>query len=94
LEEEADSEDLLVVVCDTTKHACKKAVKGRKEWLAEFNGRLVCMETVKTCGQTAHAMTNDENVANEQLNQEPPNPKEREKKKHDEGFQEMDGHSR
>jgi hypothetical protein len=79
LEEEADLEGLLVV-CDITKPAHNAAVRGRKEWLAEFQCRPVCRKMVRTWGQTARATkTNDENVANEQ--QEPPNKKERGKKK-------------
>jgi hypothetical protein len=50
LEEEADSEDLLVI-CDATKPACKAAARGRKEWLAEFKGQPVCREMVRTWGR-------------------------------------------
>jgi hypothetical protein len=80
LEEEVDSEERLVICGDATKPACKMAVRRRKEWLAEFKGRPVCRESVRTWGQMACAtMTDDENVANEQ--QELPNKKEREKKR-------------
>jgi hypothetical protein len=50
LEEEADSEDLLVI-CDATKPACKAAARGRKEWLAKFKGQPVCREMVRTWGR-------------------------------------------
>jgi hypothetical protein len=67
----------LLVVCNTANTSYKKAVERWEEWLADFNGRPVCRETL---GSWASAtVENEENEADKL--QEPPNKKEREKTK-------------
>jgi hypothetical protein len=59
---EEGAEDLLVI-CDTTKQTYKKAVRARKDWLTEFKGLPVCAEMMRTWGQTARDMIEDEGGA-------------------------------
>jgi hypothetical protein len=52
-----------LLVHDTTKQTYKKAVRARKDWLTEFKGLPVCAEMMRTWGQMARDMIEDEGGA-------------------------------
>jgi hypothetical protein len=76
---EENTEAKLMVVSDTTKQSYKKAVKARKDWLAEFRGQPVCVEMTGIWALTAAAEEVSENGPNAQ--EQPANKKERDKKR-------------